>query len=304
MELIWLQDFAALCSTGSFSRAAEQRNVTQPAFSRRIHSLEEWMGVKLIDRSTHPVSLTEVGLWFRPVAEDLMGRILAARQEAQLILGETMSTLHFAATHVLSWTFFPTWLHSFAERLAHVGTLRLVSDTLSACEGLMLQGRVQFLLCHYHPMVGNRLEPSAFQSVKVGDDVLVPVAAPAVLQARGKPAEPLSILSYSDESGLGQILRALQKGRPRSAKGQSVFTSHLAIVLKAMAIEGRGVAWLPRSLILEELRDQRVVDAGRGYESIPVEIRLFGRKTNEPSAVASFWRLIEASSLAGSAPPA
>ncbi|MCB2102451.1 MAG: LysR family transcriptional regulator, partial [Rhodobacterales bacterium] len=36
MELSWLEDFVALAETGSFSRAAERRNLTQPAFSRRI----------------------------------------------------------------------------------------------------------------------------------------------------------------------------------------------------------------------------------------------------------------------------
>ena len=53
MNLIWLEDFLALASTGNFSRA-EERHMTQPAFSRRIRALEEWLGVVLIDRTTHP----------------------------------------------------------------------------------------------------------------------------------------------------------------------------------------------------------------------------------------------------------
>lgn len=250
------------------------------------------MGVKLFDRSTHPVSLTEVGLWFRPVAEDLLRRALAARQSAQAISDDTMATLHFSATHVLSWTFFPNWLHGFGERLANIGALRLVSDTLSACEGLMLQERVQFLLCHYHPKVGNRLDSETFESLRIGDDVLVPVAAQGVISATAKRRESVPILSYSDESGLGQILRALREGEARDAKSPSLFTSHLAIVLKAMAIEGRGVAWLPQSLIVEELRDGRLVQAGQHYETIPLEIRLFRRRANGPAGVESFWRLL------------
>ena len=58
MNLIWLEDFLALASTGNFSRAAEERHMTQPAFSRRIRALEEWLGVVLIDRTTHPAALT------------------------------------------------------------------------------------------------------------------------------------------------------------------------------------------------------------------------------------------------------
>ena len=49
MELKWLDDYLALIETGSFSAAAEKRHVSQPAFSRRIQQLEEWLGVTLSD---------------------------------------------------------------------------------------------------------------------------------------------------------------------------------------------------------------------------------------------------------------
>ncbi|MCL5425335.1 MAG: LysR family transcriptional regulator, partial [Gammaproteobacteria bacterium] len=51
MELVWLEDFIALAEHGSFVRAAEARHITQPAFSRRIRSLEQWMGVSLFVRT-------------------------------------------------------------------------------------------------------------------------------------------------------------------------------------------------------------------------------------------------------------
>ncbi len=44
MELKWLEDFLSLADSGSFSRSAEQRHVSQPAFSRRIRALEAWPG--------------------------------------------------------------------------------------------------------------------------------------------------------------------------------------------------------------------------------------------------------------------
>ena len=65
MNLSWVEDFMALAATGNFSRAAEERHMTQPAFSRRIRALEEWLGAELFDRSSQPARLTEVGEWFR-----------------------------------------------------------------------------------------------------------------------------------------------------------------------------------------------------------------------------------------------
>src|SRR5262245_1955571 len=69
MDTILLEDFLAVLEEGSFSRAADRRAVSQPAFSRRIGALEEWMGTPLFDRNTHTVRLTPAGERFRPAAE-------------------------------------------------------------------------------------------------------------------------------------------------------------------------------------------------------------------------------------------
>ena len=64
MELAWLEDFAALARTANFSRAAAERAVSQPAFSRRIKILEEWLRVELVDRRAHQIALTPAGKRF------------------------------------------------------------------------------------------------------------------------------------------------------------------------------------------------------------------------------------------------
>ncbi|MFX8445328.1 LysR family transcriptional regulator, partial [Acinetobacter baumannii] len=75
MELDWLEDFLALVDSGNFSRAAQARNLTQPAFGRRIRALEDWAGAALFDRSTHRIGLTPAGERFRPFAEDIVRRV-------------------------------------------------------------------------------------------------------------------------------------------------------------------------------------------------------------------------------------
>ena len=68
MDTKWLEDFVSLAETRSFSRSAQLRHVTQPAFSRRIQSLEAWAGVPLVDRSCYPTKLTAAGNAFYPQA--------------------------------------------------------------------------------------------------------------------------------------------------------------------------------------------------------------------------------------------
>jgi hypothetical protein len=70
-----------------------------------------------------------------------------------------------------------------------IGPIQLVSDVLQHCEALMLQGRVQFLLCHSHDQVPMHLDSAHYRSAVVGSDVLIPVSAPDL---DGKPKAVLN----------------------------------------------------------------------------------------------------------------
>src|SRR5438876_4057889 len=167
MNLSWLDDFLTLAASGNFSRAAEERHMTQPAFSRRIRALEEWLGAVLFDRTSHPARLTETGEWFRSVAQEMLARVARIPDEARAVADASSATLRLASTHALSFTFLPGWLRSLESRTT-VGAIQLVSDVLQQCEALMLQGRAQFLLCHSHELVAGRLDPAAYLSVTIG----------------------------------------------------------------------------------------------------------------------------------------
>jgi LysR family transcriptional regulator, hypochlorite-specific transcription factor HypT len=79
MELKWLEDFLMLAETRSFSRAAVARNVKQPALSRRIRALEDWVGVDLVDRTCIPLRLTAAGEVFREQAVNIVVQARYAR---------------------------------------------------------------------------------------------------------------------------------------------------------------------------------------------------------------------------------
>ncbi|NUB07891.1 LysR family transcriptional regulator [Azospirillum sp. Vi22] len=295
MELNWLEDFLALAECGNFSRAAQRRNLTQPAFSRRIRALEDWTGTPLFDRSTQPVGLTEAGRRFRPFADETVRRLLQGREEARLAGGAAATALRFAATHALSLTFFPTWL-SRLEGQARLGAIHLLSDSMQACEQVMTQGQAQFLLCHAHAAAPSRLEAGAFRSAAVGSDRLVPVCAPD--ESGRAPRHPLvgggaalPHLAYSPESGMGRIVTAARGGFPAPLALDTVFTSHLAAVLRTLARDGRGVAWLPDSLIGEDLAQGRLVRAGGTGWEIPVEVRLYRPRARQSPAAEAFWAL-------------
>lgn len=295
MELNWLEDFLALAASGNFSRAADSRNMTQPAFSRRIRALEDWVGAALFDRSAQPVTLTAAGRHFVPVAQETLRRLAQARDEAAAMATAGRS-LTFAATHALSLTFFPGWLRGL-EGGSDPAAIRLLSDSMQAGEEALLQGQCQFLLCHGHAAVANRLPADRFTYLNLASDDLVPVSAPAAkggarFRLDAPSPGPLPHLAYSDASGMGRIVTALL---PRATPALTpVFISPLAGVLQAMARDGRGLAWLPRSLIAADLEAGRLVRAGDADWIFAVEIRLYRPRDALAPAAEDFWQRLSA----------
>lgn len=301
MNVSWLEDFLVLATTGNFSRAADERHMTQPAFGRRVRALEEWVGIELFDRSSQPVRLTEAGRWFHGVAHDLLAQVARVPGEARAVAEASSSSLRFAATHALSFTFMPGWLRSF-EAHTMAGTIQLESDVLPRCEALMEQSKVQFVVCHAHPKAIGRLQADGYPSVKIGADVLMPVTA---VDSSGHPIHKLQagkvgvpLLSYSAESGLGRILRETRLDALEGVSTRTVFTAHLASVLRTMVLDGRGVAWLPQTLIQDDLASHRVARAGVEDLCFDLEIRLFRSRNSMGRAAEALWDAVVGSGVA------
>ena len=165
---------------------------------------------------------------------------------------------------------------------------------MSRCEQLMLGGQADFLLCHHHPAATTRLDPRAFRSVVLGEDVLVPVSAPGAdgrprHTLPGSPDHPVPFLSYGDESGMGRILAACRAQTGEPARLEPVFTSHVASVLKTMAAAGTGLAWSPMSLVNDDLQAGILVRAGDSFWNIPIAIHLFRPQSRLSKAAESVW---------------
>lgn len=297
MESRWLEDFLSLVDTRNFSRSAEARYTTQPAFSRRIKSLEEWVGAKLFDRTAQPISLTPSGERFRPVAEEVLRRLYQGRDDARRVNEVSESTIRFAATHSLSLTFFPMWLRS-NEMRSHSFNIRLDSNNFLDCLQSLLRGDCHMMLSHSHSSIEMNLPAVHFTSMVVGTDRLLPVTLPdtagqPIDKLPGTLEEPLHYLAYSEGSAIGRAVENMVTSVKAPVYLNRVFVSQLAAVLKSMSREGRGMAWLPESSIKDELANGSLVLAGDEKWFIPVEIRLFRSREPLPAMAEEFWAILE-----------
>lgn len=286
MDADWLEDFLALVDCGGFSRAAEKRAISQPSFSRRIRSLEDWVGATLVDRSTHTMRLTPAGERFKAVAEETLRRLQLGREEARAVAQLSSQTLRFASTHVLSLTFFPAWLRQLEIEVPAAVTVELIADSMAACERLMIEGRAQFLLCHHHDAAPNRFG-NDFRSIQLGEDVLLPVMSPKLAETTDPATAPQ--MCFTADSGMGRILTAAWAAEGRSPPSQPIFASHLASVLTAMARDGRGIAWTALSLVEDDIAAGRLVRAASPDQDVPIEIRLWRPRARQAPSAENFW---------------
>lgn len=295
MDTIWLEDLRALADTLNFSRAAQRRNVTQPAFGRRIKAFEDWCGSPLVDRSTHRLELTPAGTRMLAAADEVLSALERARTELEQAR-TAGSVLTFASTHALSFTYFPAWFRTLGPTAASV-PVRLLSDNMIACEKLMAEGRADFLLCHHHAQAPIDLSDSAFRHITLARDALVPLTrrgddGTPLHVLPGTEQAPAPVLGYDGQSGMGRILRIALEGR-EALHQREVFTSHLAVVLKALAQEGKGVAWVPRSLAETELANGDLCLAGDAEWAVEVAIVLLRPRAALSPLAERFWHDVE-----------
>lgn len=107
MDIANLQAFLAVAAAGSFSNAAEQLFLTQPAISKRVSQLETELGVKLFDRIGRSIKLTEAGVSLQRRATNILMDLEDAKREisnlSHIVAGKiVLGTSHHIALHRLS----------------------------------------------------------------------------------------------------------------------------------------------------------------------------------------------------------
>lgn len=276
MELKWLDDYVALIETGSFSAAAERRHVSQPAFSRRIRMLEDWLGVTLIDRSRKP-------LQFTPVARDnqLAFRTMVARiyEFRAMLKSASLESggITIAAQHTLAASCMPELLARLRE-LDPNQSFRIRSENRAESVAILLRGEAEILLTYESAQFPCHIpEQFALRHV-LGQDDLVLVAAPSLHRRLAGIAEgePVPMLSFPPESFFGQIIRA--EALPALMRRQQVVVrcvSEFAMGLRELALGGEGVVWLPTSLIRHDLERGALLPLDQLGSPVRMEIVVF-----------------------------
>ncbi|WP_420223897.1 LysR family transcriptional regulator [Pigmentiphaga litoralis] len=280
MEAKWLEDFVALADTRSFSRAAELRHITQPAFSRRIQALEAWVGTDLVDRAVYPTRLTSAGETFRAEAIDMLARLDETRAMLRGMRPASREIIDFAVPHTLSLTFFPSWLSRIqAGGAAPAFSTRLQALNVHDAAMSLVQGGSDLAMVYWNPRLPVQLDPRHYDMLVLGTETVYPYARRTAdgrpeYALDGKNDRPTPYLGYTPNAYLGRIAELiLSEAKPRPALEQR-YETDMAEALKVMVLAGHGVAFLPDSAVRNDLAAQRLACAGEAYTQT-MEIRLY-----------------------------
>jgi len=280
VETKWLEDFVSLAETRSFSRSAQLRHVTQPAFSRRIQALEAWAGVDLVDRSSYPTRLTAAGETLLAQSVELLSQLQSTRNMLRSHQATGQDMIEFAVPHSLAFSFFPHWLMDLRQRF---GALKSRLNALNVHDATMQlsEGHCDLLVVYHHPSQPLQLDPERYEMASLGHETLAAYAradaqgAP-MFSLPGHPGQKIPFLSYASGAYLGRLVELIVKGSPVALQLDAIYETDMAEGLKAMALEGHGLAFLPASSVSKEINAGRLVQAAPpGQFELSMDLRIY-----------------------------
>ncbi len=282
METKWLEDFVSLAETRSFSRSAQLRHVTQPAFSRRIQSLEAWAGTDLVDRSSYPTRLTPAGETLYDQSMEVLQALQSTRAMLRGHTAAAQDVIEFAVPYSLAFTFFPAWVSGMRDTFGPIKS-RLIAFNMHDAVMRLVEGSCDLLIAYHHPSQPFQLDADRYEMLCLGEEIVAPFVKPdasgaPLFQLPGRVGQPLPYLAYSPGAYLGQLVELILKESGAAIHLDRVYETDMAEGLKAMALEGQGIAFLPRGTVKKELRAKRLVSAmppGATGMNITLEVRVY-----------------------------
>ena len=290
MRLDWLEDIVAVLDAGSISEAAARRHVSQPAFSRRLRAAEEALGVELFDRSARPARA-------RPGVEDLGPRLRAAAQEVRqlrvelrLAAGHGEGGLVIAAQHSLT----TTMAAAIVERLDRPdaeGGVRLRSANRDDCAAMLAAGEADIAILHRLRADPVTHRPSEVEVADFAVEPFLPVGTEA--EAARLAAGDLRLIAYPGEVFLGRVFASEIAPRlPETLRLRPRAETALTPAALQLALEGAGIAWLPRGIARDALREGRVRDLSALLPAAELRVCAVRRRGRRSAAAERAWALI------------
>ncbi|MFM2119367.1 MAG: hypothetical protein RL722_835 [Pseudomonadota bacterium] len=267
IDLAALQAFVKVVQTGSFTRAAEALGSHKAQVSRTLSQLERDLGARLLERSTRALSLTEVGREFHARAVAILASVDDARLAVQQAQGEPRGLLRLSCGVEFGMLAVGPWINRY---LARHPQMKVEAE---------FTGRLVDLV-HESYDLAIRLGPLADSSLaarRLGALAYGLYAAPGYLAVQGEPAHPgqlggHALLAFSGGSQRQQWTLGDGGTTCRVPLKDARLRAGNAYTLRDAAVQGLGIALLPRLLGEPEVAQGRLQPVMPGWQPPEVEV--------------------------------
>ncbi|MGJ4891289.1 LysR substrate-binding domain-containing protein [Bradyrhizobium sp. HKCCYLRH3099] len=229
-----LESFIRSAEQGSFSEAARRLSITPAAVSRNVAALERNLGVRLFQRSTRKLTLTEAGEAFRAAIADNLESLQAAIAGIATDKGDPAGTLKVSMPPTLGMMYILPQLSSFRARHPRIRP-----------EWHFETRQVDLIAEGYDVAIGGGFDRSAgIVARALAPAHIIAVASPAYLKGRKLPADPGRLREMD-----GIVMRSLDTGRIRQWTMRDVTGREMAAPLPATLVVNDPVAMREAALL-------------------------------------------------------
>ena len=252
-RLTLMEVFVRVVDCGSFSGAARQMRLSKSAVSRAVAELENRLGVRLFDRTTRTLSITEVGRAYHERAGRILAEVAEADLSASAYQAEPRGTLKIDGPFSFGILHLAPAIPEFLARYPHLHIDMTLNDRFVdvVAEGYDVVVRI------------GKLADSSLIARQIAPLRAIVCASPAYLEARGTPQRPEELAHHNC---LGYSLMAMheewrfqEEGQPLAVAINCNFRVNNGDALRSAAVAGLGLAYLPSFIVGDDLRTGRLL---------------------------------------------
>lgn len=282
-----MQTFVRVARAGSFTTAATQLGLSRALVSRHISDLEARLGVRLLNRSTRTLSLTEEGMAYVEFCERSLEEIELTERSIARAGTVPIGTLNIAAPKSFGSLHLADAIIAFAKSEPRIRVTLTLDDFTFRPHDFVEGGQDVAIRT-------SEIRNSSVIAKRIGTFKSVLCAAPEYLAEHGHPQEPGELARHACLAHLNIASddRHWRLKGPRgvvSIKAEGPFLSNSALVLRRATLAGQGIAMLPQYCVAQDLKSGALVRVLSQYKSperpifvvhpqatlVPKKVRLF-----------------------------
>lgn len=253
MELDALAVFIEVVRRGSFAAVARERGVAPSSISRTLAGLEDELGLRLLQRTTRRLSPTEAGAVYLERIEPLVEGLVQAHHQAADLDEQPSGVLRVTAPVSFAQETLVPWLPALLERHPRLHVELHLTDAMVDLVAERIDVAVRL----------GRLPDSELVARRVATFDFVICAAPAYLERRGRPRRPQDLARHETVlflmGGVRSRWRLRKQGRTVTVHVRGRCTLGSSMAVRRAAIDGLGLALLPRFMVADALAEGTLV---------------------------------------------